>query len=101
LAEAAASLPTNDWPTPVLQFLRGDLDEAGLLAQALEPDRATLARYYVGMHHWLAGDVAKAKELFSAIVATGDRSYLQTKLAEDHLKELSAAAAAVPAASKE
>ncbi len=97
LAEAVASLPTNDWPLPVLQFLRGDLDEAALLAQALEPDRATLARYYVGMHHWLAGDVAKARELFSAIVATGDRSYLQTKLAEDHRKEMSA----VPPASKE
>lgn len=101
LAEAAASLPINDWPMPVIQFLRGDLDEAALFAQALEPDRATLARYYVGMHHWLAGDEAKAKELFSAIVATGDRSYLQTKLAEDHLKELPAPAPAVPPASKE
>ncbi len=89
LAEASASISANDWPLPVILFLRGELDEAGLLAQATEPDRATLARYYIGVQRWLAGDAAKARELFAAIVATGDRAYLQTKLAEDHLKEMS------------
>jgi len=101
LAEAAGSLPAGGWPAPIIAFLRGELNEGALLAQATEPDRATLARYYVGIHHWLGGEPTRARELFSAIVATGDRSYLQTKLAEDHLGEMSAPAAAVPPASKE
>lgn len=101
LAEAAAALPDNQWPAPVIAFLRGELDEAALLAQATDPDRATLARYYLGVHLWLGGDTARAKELFSAIVATGDRSFLQTKLAEDHVREMSTVTTEAPVASKE
>lgn len=101
LAEAAASLPADRWPVPIIAFLRGELAEPALLAQATEPDRATLARYYIALHQWLGGEAAKAKELFSAIVATGDRSYLQTKLAEDHLREMAGTPARPPAASKE
>ena len=94
-------MPNNQWPAPVIAFLRGELDEAALLAQATEPDRATLARYYLGVHLWLGGETPRARELFSAIVATGDRAFLQTKLAEDHLRELAALTATPPAASKE
>lgn len=101
LAEAAASVPADRWPAPVIAYLRGELPEAALLAQATAPDLATLARYYVGMQHWLAGDAVKARELFAAIVATGDRAFLQTKLATDHLRELNAPAATPPPASKE
>lgn len=88
LAEAAAVLPLTDWPTPVIFYLRGDLDEAGLLALATAPDRATLARYYIGMKEWLDGNTTKARELFAAIATTGDQAYLQTKLAGDHLREI-------------
>jgi tetratricopeptide (TPR) repeat protein len=88
LAEAAAVLSPTDWPTPVFFYLRGDLEEAGLLALATEPDRATLARYYIGMNKWLDGNSTKARELFAAIAATGDQAYLQTKLAGDHLREI-------------
>ena len=101
VAEAGSSLPPADWPTPVTLYLHGDLDESALLALATQPDRATLARYYIAMQHWLEGDTAKARELFETIVATGDRAFLQTKLAGDHLQELRAQAANPSGASKE
>lgn len=101
LAEAAAVLPPTDWPTPVIFYLRGDLDEAGLLALATEPDRATLARYYIGMKEWLAGNPTKARELFAAIATTGDPAYLQTKLAGDHLREINGPETLSPPASEE
>jgi len=101
LAEAAASTPADRWPLPVVEFLRGELSEASVLALATDPDRATLVRYYVGIHHWLAGDMAKAQELFTAIVTTGDTAFLQTKLAADHLQEMSGQRAVAAASSKE
>ena len=101
VAEAGSSLRPADWPTPVALYLHGDLAESALLALATQPDRATLARYYIGMQHWLNGDRAKARELFDVIVATGDRAFLQTKLASDHLQEMSAQAANPAGASKE
>lgn len=101
VAEVRLTLPVADWPMPVAFYLHGDLDESALLALATQPDRATLARYYIGMQHWLNGDAAKARELFDVIVATGDRAFLQTKLASDHLQEMSAQAANPAGASKE
>lgn len=101
LAEAAASIPANQWPAPVIHCLRGDVDANTMLSLATDQDYETLARYYLGIKEWLAGDPAKAREQFEWIRAHGDHDFLQFKLAGDHLKELGATAQTTPPASKE
>jgi len=101
LAEAAASLSPDQWPTPVILYLRGELDESALLSLAHQPERAALARYYMGVRSWLEGDLQRAMELFRTVATTGESSLLQTKLAADHLKELSRTGPPGPASSKE
>ena len=101
LAEALTSLAPDTWPVPVIRFLNGDLDEAALLALATDPDQVTLARYYLGVHHWLKGDLDRARELLGAVANTGDPAFLQTKLAADHLKELAGTVVVPSTGSKE
>lgn len=101
LAEAAASLPANVWPAPVIHYLRGQIDAETMLSLAPDRDRETLARYYLGFKEWLGGDSAKAREQFEWIRAHGDHDFLQFKLAGDYLKELGAAAQKASPTSKE
>lgn len=101
LAEAAANIPANVWPAPVIHYLRGDLDANTLLSLATDQGRETLARYYIGMQEWLGGKVADAGEQFRWIAAHGDPAYLQFKLAGDQLGKLKLAGDANSAASKE
>jgi tetratricopeptide (TPR) repeat protein len=101
LAEALTSLAPDTWPVPVIRFLNGNLDDAALLALATDPDQVTLARYYLGVHYWLKGDLERARELLGAVANTGDPAFLQTKLAADHLKELAGTVVVPSTGSKE
>lgn len=93
LAEAAAMLPPEDWPYPVVAYLRGDLTGEELLAQATDRDRATVANYYIGAQLWLAGDVTQAKVHFDRVASDGNDTFIQHRLARDHLVEIEAASA--------
>ena len=101
LAEADRFVPADQWPAPILQFLRGNLSATELLASATERDRATLARYYVGVERWLAGDVTAARAHFDWITTSGDPSFLQHQLAADHWAELNSPSTAKTASKEE
>jgi tetratricopeptide (TPR) repeat protein len=49
LDEAAARCDTSAWPYPVVKYLRGEIDEAGLLAAAIDTDKMTVARCFLGL----------------------------------------------------
>lgn len=67
--------PVEEWPAPLLQALRGELDEAQLLA-LIEDEPAELRRremlaealYYTGQQRLAAGDAATARRYFAATV---------------------------------
>jgi tetratricopeptide (TPR) repeat protein len=88
LSEAAVSLSPDTWPAAVVLYLRGDVEEKDLLVLAEDPSRATLVHYYVGIRHWLDGDLPRAREQFEWVINKGDRNFLQFKLAGDHLKDM-------------
>lgn len=94
LAEAVAMLSPDTWPYAVLIYLRGSLTAETLLALATEREHATVARYYVGMQHWLAGEVEAAKTQFTWVTTQGDEAFLQHRLAKDHLAEIGRGVAA-------
>ena len=58
------------WPHPVVELLRGELDEAALLAAAGDDDETTAARCYLGMDHALRNNSAQAIRPPSAGSAT-------------------------------
>ena len=49
LDDAAVRCDTSAWPYPIVKYLRGELDEAKLLADADNNDKAIKARCYVGL----------------------------------------------------
>jgi tetratricopeptide (TPR) repeat protein len=55
LGALARDLDASAWPYPVVRFLRGELTEAQLLALAVDTEKATEARCYLGLRHDLEG----------------------------------------------
>ncbi len=49
LDDAATGCNTSAWPYPVVKFLRGEIDDAKLLAGATDNDNMTEVRCYVGL----------------------------------------------------
>ncbi len=79
--ELVTRTPGEGWPQPVLQFMRGETDEAGLLepirdgdsdsntqANTSTDERLCEALYYVGEEYWARGQPDVARDYFAALV---------------------------------
>jgi tetratricopeptide (TPR) repeat protein len=88
---------TNDWTASIANYLAGNLNENEFLAQATTTAKRPTdissqlcdAYYFEGMEHLLAGDKAKAAELFQKSVSTGEDnsySYMNAMTELDDLK---------------
>ena len=49
LDDAAARCDTSAWPYPIIKHLRGEIDEAKLIAAATDDDRMTEVRCFLGL----------------------------------------------------
>ncbi len=50
LNDAATRCTVSDWPYPIVKYLRGEIDEAKLLAAAIDNDKLTEAHCYVALN---------------------------------------------------
>lgn len=91
LADAAGKLDAA-WPEPAVRFLRGDLDEAGLLKLATDDDKRTEARCILGLHHANAGRPAEALAHYRWVKEHGTTTYVEYGIAVAELDRLAAAA---------
>jgi len=87
LADSAGTLKP-DWPEPVVRFLRGDLDEAGLLALATDDDKRTEARCFLGLQELIAGRPDVARSHFEWVRDHGNRTFTEYDIALAELKRL-------------
>lgn len=90
LTDAAGKLDAA-WPEPAVRFLRGDLDEPGLLKLAAADDPRTEARCYLGMHHALKGRAAESAAHYRWVRASGNKDYVEYGIAVAELDRLDAA----------
>ena len=91
LADAAGKLG-EAWPLPVVRFLRGDLDEPGLLKLAVDDDKRTEARCYLGLHHALKGRPAEALAHYRWVKDHGTPTFVEFGIAVAELDRLEAPA---------
>jgi tetratricopeptide (TPR) repeat protein len=93
LADAAGKLK-DDWPVPVVQYLRGDIDAAKLLALAADTDTHTFkqtdARCYLGLDLLLKGDTAAATTQFRWVKEKGNKLLVEYTIAVAELGRLEA-----------
>ena len=62
LDDAAERCDTGAWPYPVVRFLRGEIDEAALLALGIDDEKRTEVHCFIGIDHALSGRAEKARE---------------------------------------
>ena len=99
--ELVARTPTDNWPRPLLQYLRGESTESELIAPISEGDddyssalylstsqRLCEALYYVGEEQWARGTPELAREYFAAVVGIRDVCQRERSLALAELGNL-------------
>jgi tetratricopeptide (TPR) repeat protein len=88
LGARAAKLEASTWPFPVVKLLRGELDEAKVLALAANDDERTEARCYLGLNSLLRNRKAEALTHFRWVRDHGSKSMIEYKIAMSELKRL-------------
>ena len=92
LGPLAEKLDAAAWPFPAVRFLRGDLDEAQLLALAVDRDKLTEARCFLGLHHDLQGKTDEALAHDRWVKEHGTKASTEYGIAVAELARLEAAA---------
>ncbi|MCA9625138.1 MAG: SEL1-like repeat protein, partial [Myxococcales bacterium] len=93
-----AELPpiTDPWERALGELLAGDIDRAGLLAKAEDPDpevrrrRLCEAHFFIGEVALLRGRKAEAREAFRLTVETDVRNFFEWQSAKVELRKLEA-----------
>jgi tetratricopeptide (TPR) repeat protein len=85
----------DDWPRALAQFFAGQIDAAAIekLAAAGETDYERKARafdrdFYLGQAALIAGNNGDAEKRLGAVVATGDRQYIEYNIAAADVAKL-------------
>ena len=87
LKDSAGKL-NETWPYPVVQFLRGDIDEAALLNLSTDDDKRTEARCFLGIDHAIKGRKGEALAHFRWVKEHGNTSYTEYTIAVAELERL-------------
>jgi tetratricopeptide (TPR) repeat protein len=87
LKDSAGKLDET-WPYPVIQFLRGDIDEPALLKLSIDDDKRTEARCFLGMDYAIKGPKGEALAHFRWVKEHGNTRYIEYMIAVAELERL-------------
>jgi tetratricopeptide (TPR) repeat protein len=79
---------TDAWPYPAVRFLKGEIDEAMLLELAVDNDKRTEARCYLGLDHALKGDKAGAVKHLRWVKEHGTPTFFEYLIAVAELDRM-------------
>ena len=86
--DQASRLEAFAWPYPAVKFLRGELDEAGLLALAVDDGKKTEARCFLGLDHLVKGHKGEALAHFRWVRDHGPTAFIEYTIAMAELERL-------------
>ena len=86
--DAAARCDTSAWPYPVVKYLRGEIDEAKLLATATDVEKMTEARCYLGLKLIQQKQKEAALVHLYWVTEHGDPSFLEYTVAQAEIDRL-------------
>jgi tetratricopeptide (TPR) repeat protein len=92
LDDGARQCDRAAWPFPIVGVLRREIDEPALLALAVDDDKRTDARCFLGLDHLLAGRIDRAREHFRWVKEHGTTSSTEYTIAVAELDRLEAKA---------
>lgn len=82
LDDAKANADEAQWPYPIVRFLRREIDEKALLAQATDAEKLTEVRCYVAFDQLLNGQPAEARQNFQWVKDHGSPGFVGLAAAE-------------------
>jgi lipoprotein NlpI len=88
LEEAATRLDASAWPYPVIRYLRQEIKQEQLLAQATDSDKLTEAHAYIGLDSALHGKRDEAQQHFIWVRENGNKEFIEYFLALSELERL-------------
>ncbi len=88
LERAPGKLDVGAWPYPIVKFLRGEIDEPALLAAAIDDDKRTEARCFLGLDHLLKGHKDQALAHFRWVRDHGNPAFHEYTIALAELERL-------------
>jgi tetratricopeptide (TPR) repeat protein len=94
LESASAQADRSAWPYPIVQHLRGEIDEPKLIAAATDGDKMTEARCCLGLDQLLSGHTEAALSHFQWVKQHGEPISTEYSIAVNELERLSAKKAA-------
>lgn len=81
LKYAAQNKPKNFWPTPVVDYLTGEIDASEMISYVMDTAQETEAHTYIGLKLRLDGDEAAAKQHLDWVSQHGDERVFEYTLA--------------------
>lgn len=93
LDDAAKRGDVSSWPYPVVEYLRGELDEPKLLAAAIDNDQMTEARCFLGLDTLRQGRIETAIGHLHWVKETGNPRFNQYAMSLAELDRLDRAQA--------
>jgi lipoprotein NlpI len=82
--------PPSGWPTQIMRYLKGEVDQQELIAKAADNRQKTEAHTYIGMKLMLAGDKSAAIEHLRWVLDNGEKSLHEFELANYEMQRLGA-----------
>ncbi|MGC6425261.1 MAG: tetratricopeptide repeat protein [Lentimonas sp.] len=78
---ALKNRPANQWPTPVIDFISGNIDENELISFVMDSAQETEARTYIGLKLRQEGEVERAERHLAWVSEHGDPRVFERTLA--------------------
>ncbi len=88
LDEAKARCDRSAWPYPIIEYLLGEIDEAKLLAAAIDNDKMTEARCFLGLDALTTGRKEAAEAHFHWVKDQGNPRFTQYAMSVAELDRL-------------
>jgi len=82
LAYARDAARSNEWPYPVLEYLRGAIDADELISFVSDPTEETEAHAYIGLNARASGNPEKARRHLAWVAEQGDPRVFEYTLAK-------------------
>jgi tetratricopeptide (TPR) repeat protein len=88
LDEFKAKGDTTSWPSPVIRYLRGEIDAGALMAASTDNDKRTESHCYVGLDLLLKHKPAAAKDHFLWVTERGNQGFNEYEIVQVELERM-------------
>lgn len=77
LLDRALQRSSKDWPYPILQYLNDQITQEKLEDLAVDNDKMTEAKAYIGLRSYIDGNRDEANKYFNWVIQNGNKEFIE------------------------